>query len=66
MKIEDNTHWKLMPCILIEEDGFEIDIQKDEVEIVCDWHYGYGFRGTERITISRKILLELLSKMDDL
>jgi hypothetical protein len=66
MKIEDNTHWEQTPCIWVEEREFQIDIQKDEVEIVCDWDHGYGGRGTERMVISRQKLLELLSKMDEL
>lgn len=63
MKIQDNTHWDTNPCIWIEEKCFEIDIQKDEVEITCQWDYGYGGRGIETMCISREKLIELLSKI---
>lgn len=65
MNIYDNTYREQNKCIWIEDDVFEIDIHKDEVEIICDWDYGYASSGSERMTISRKKLLELLAKMDE-
>lgn len=65
MKIQDNTDWEQNKCIWVEDGDFDIDIEKDEVEITCDWDHGYGGRGTERMTISREKLLELLAKMDE-
>lgn len=65
MHIQDNTHWNENKCILVEDGEFDIDIFKDEVEITCDWDHGYGGSGTERMTISREKLLELLARMDE-
>lgn len=63
MKIKDNTYQQT-PCIWIEEGDFEIDIEKDQVQIVCNYYFGYSGIGTERMTISREKLLELLHKLD--
>ena len=65
MKIEDNTNWEQNKCIWVEDGDFEINIEKDEVEIICDWDHGYGGSGTKRMYINRKQLIALLSKMDE-
>lgn len=62
MKIEEYLEWE-DPQIWIEEGDFEISIEKDEVEITCNWD-GYSGRGTERMTINRRQLIEILLKIE--
>lgn len=63
MKIEEHLDWK-EPEIWVENDDWDITINQDEVEIECGWDNGYAGRGTERMTISREKLKELLEKFD--
>jgi hypothetical protein len=44
---------------------FTITLKEGEnIEICCDWDYGYGGRGSERMTISSKLLKELLKELN--
>lgn len=63
MNIEEYLNWKV-PRIYLEEECFHFDISDDEVEIECSWDYSYDGRGTERMRIGRKFLIELLNKID--
>ena len=64
MEIKDNTNWETNPCIWIEDDAIEINIEKETVEI--EWNFNGGWEsGSGRMEISRAKLIELLSKMDD-
>lgn len=65
MKIEDFTHYEMMPAISIEDGKFIIDIGKDTVGILCGWQDRSGYGRLELMEISRHQLLELLSKMDN-
>ncbi len=43
----------------------EINITRDEVEITCDWDYGWGGRGTERMFIPLAQLKALIKELED-
>ena len=62
MKIEKNLNWN-NPTIYLEDDNFFIDINKDDIEIECNWDYGYGGSGTERIFIKTKFFFDLLKQI---
>jgi hypothetical protein len=64
MKVNDNRWWSPYPEIDIEQDDFTITIREKEVEIGCSWDYGYGGRGTERVYIDRRKLIELLNLIE--
>jgi hypothetical protein len=69
MDIEKNLTWhpSFNNQIDIKDGNFEVTLTsaEDEIEIVCDWDYGYGGRGTERIALSRKLLESLLKELDN-
>jgi hypothetical protein len=65
MDIEEHLDWT-EPCIWVKHNTFDLDIREDEVEITCDWDYGWGGRGTERMFIDRKTLLGLMEKLDSI
>ena len=35
-----------------------------EIEIVCDWNYGYDDRGIERIRIPTKVMKQLIEEIE--
>jgi len=43
----------------------EININRDEVEITCDWDYGWGGRGTERMYMPLAQLKALIKELED-
>ena len=62
MNIKEHLDWE-DPRIYYEDGTFELDISKQEIEITCDWDYGWGGRGTERIYIPIGVLEELIKKI---
>jgi len=55
MDIVKHLDWN-DPQITISDDCFELEIFNNEVEIICEWDYGYGGRGTERCYIPIEVL----------
>jgi len=49
---------------VIEVKPFNINISKNEIEIICEWRAAPFISGTERMTFPRATLLELLQKYD--
>ena len=50
MNIVKHLNWT-DPLINISDDSFDIDISNGEVDIVCEFDYGYSFRGRECVSI---------------
>jgi len=64
MKVEDYRRLK-NPTIYIEKSDFTITIENSEVEIEYEWDEGFhGSRGTGRMYIDRKKLIELLQLIE--
>jgi len=55
MNIAKHLNWT-DPQITISDDHFDIEISNNEVEIICEWDYGHGGRGTERCYIPIEVL----------
>jgi len=62
MNIEEHLDWG-DPRIYYRDRAFEIDISKKEIEITCDWDYGWGEIETERIYIPLEVFEELIKKI---
>lgn len=43
----------------------EINIDRDQVEITCDWDYGWGGRGTEHMSMPLAQLKALIKELED-
>lgn len=65
MTIEEHLDWE-DPRIYYKDETFEIDISKQEIEITCDWDYGWGGRGMERIYIPIEVFEELIKKIQNM
>jgi hypothetical protein len=65
MKIDRNLEWEpnFDNQIDIEEGDFTITLTKKEVEIECNWDYGYDGRGTERMSITLEQLENLIKEL---
>lgn len=65
MKINRNLEWEpnFDNQIDIEEGDFTITLTKKEVEIKCNWDYGYGGRGTERMSMTLEQLENLIKEL---
>lgn len=47
-----------------KQEQFQITLkQNEDIEIAFDWDYGYAGRGTKTMTISAKLLRELLDEL---
>ena len=55
MKVEKHLDWN-EPHITISDGNFDIEISDVEIEIICEWDYGYGGRGTEQCYIPIEVL----------
>jgi len=55
LKVDKHLDWN-DPQITISDDFFDIEISGGEVEIICEWDYGYGGRGSERCWIPVEVL----------
>lgn len=67
MKINKYLDWEpnFNNEIDIEDGAFTITLKKDEVEIECSWDYGYGGRGSERMTIDLAELKKLIEELEN-
>ena len=65
MEIDKNLEWEpnFDNQIDIEEGYFTITLTKKEVEIECSWDYGFGGRGTERMTMTLEQLEDLIKEL---
>ena len=64
MEVKDYRKWN-NPIIYVEESDFTITIENSEVEIEYEWDEGFhGSRGTGRMYIDRKKLIELLQLIE--
>lgn len=61
--IEKYLHWD-KPQIWVKERCFDIVFTKEEIEITCDWDYGYGGSGTETFTIPTKVMEQLIKEIN--
>lgn len=50
MDIIKHLDWKT-PSIEINDGAFNIDITEGRMDISCEWDYGYGGGGRERVSI---------------
>lgn len=48
----------------IEEDAFTITLSREAIEIVCDWDYGCGHRGTESFSMPINKLKDLIKELE--
>lgn len=63
IEIEEHLEWD-KPQISLSKGEFEIEINKDEIEIVHYWDHGYGGRGIERTFIPTHIIKSLIDKIN--
>lgn len=67
MEIVKNLEWEpnFDNQINIEEGDFTITLTKKQIEIECNWDYGYGGRGIEVMSISLEQLENLIKELKD-
>lgn len=65
--IEKYLDWKpsFKNEIWITDDNFTITLKEGgDIEIMCNWDYGYGGRGTETMRLPVQMLKDLISELD--
>lgn len=67
MKVEKHLDWfpSFKNQIDITTGKFEITLKNGDVEILCDWDYGYGGRGSEWTSIPLVELKALIKELED-
>lgn len=61
--VEKNLTWGNQSSIDIMKNTITVSLTKTEVEVLCDFDYGYAGRGTERIYFSLELLEELIQQI---
>lgn len=52
------------PEIYLEKKEFSVSITKEQIEITCEWDYGYDGRGKERVTVPTELIKSLIEKIN--
>jgi hypothetical protein len=61
MDITRHPDWR-EPSIEISDKNFTIEIVSNNVDIICDWDYGWGGRGSESVSIPLDIIETIIKE----